>query len=105
MQQLLKTLVLSVTVAKKKQSTFICRSPWLGHFILQTHFILYQRIISVGNNHNIYHFLDNQPIQSANFKLVADFFCIYIAHFNFNAQKFVKISDNELIRFDFHMMF
>ena len=32
-------------------------------------------------------------------------FCIYTAHFVFNAQKHVNISDNELIRFAFHMMF
>ena len=65
---------------------------------------LYQRIISVGNNHNIYQLLENQPIQNANSKLCG-LFCIYIAHFVFNAQKIVNISDNELIRFAFHMMF
>ena len=65
---------------------------------------LYQRIISVGSNHNIYQLLENQPIQRANSKLCG-LFCIYIAHFVFNAQKLVKISDNELIRFAFHMMF
>ena len=65
---------------------------------------LYQRIISVGNNHNIYQLLENQPIESANSKLCG-LFCIYIAHFVFNAQKLVNISDNELIRFAFHMMF
>ena len=65
---------------------------------------LNQRIISVGNNHNIYQLLENQPIQNANSKLCG-LFCIYIAHFVFNAQKLVNISDNELIRFAFHMMF
>ena len=65
---------------------------------------LYQRIISVGNNHNIYQLLENQPFQNANSKLCG-LFCIYIAHFVFNAQKLVNISDNELIRFAFHMMF
>ena len=65
---------------------------------------LYQRIISVGSNHNIYQLLENQPIQRANSKLCG-LFCIYIAHFVFNVQKLVKISDNELIRFAFHMMF
>ena len=65
---------------------------------------LYQKIISVGNNHNIYQLLENQPIQNANSKLCG-LFCIYIAHFVFNAQKIVNISDNELIRFAFHMMF
>ena len=65
---------------------------------------LYQRIVSVGSNHNIYQLLENQPIQRANSKLCG-LFCIYIAHFVFNAQKLVNISDNELIRFAFHMMF
>ena len=65
---------------------------------------LYQRIVSVGSNHNIYQLLENQPIQRANSKLCL-LFCIYIAHFVFNAQKLVNISDNELIRFAFHMMF
>ena len=65
---------------------------------------LYQRIVSVGSNHNIYQLLENQPIQRANSKLCA-LFCIYIAHFVFNAQKLVNISDNELISFAFHMMF
>ena len=65
---------------------------------------LYQRTVSVGSNHNIYQLLENQPIQRANSKLCG-FFCIYIAHFVFNAQKLVNISNNELIRFAFHMMF
>ena len=65
---------------------------------------LYQRIISVGNNHNVYQLLENKPIQSSNSKLCG-LFCIYIAHFVFNAQKLVNVSDNELIRFAFHMMF
>ena len=65
---------------------------------------LYQRIVSVDSNHNIYQLLENQPIQRANSKLCG-LFCIYIAHFVFNAQKLVNISDNELIRFAFHMMF
>ena len=65
---------------------------------------LYQRIISFGNNHNIYQLLENQPIQSANSTLCG-LICIYMAHFVFNAQKLVNISDNELIRFAFHMMF
>ena len=65
---------------------------------------LNQRIVSVGSNHNIYQLLENQPIQRANSKLCG-LFCIYIAHFVFNAQKLVNISDNELIRFAFHMMF
>ena len=47
---------------------------------------LYQRIISVANNHNIYQLLENQPIQSANSKF-RGLFCIYIAHFVFNAHK------------------
>ena len=65
---------------------------------------LYQRIVSVGSNYNIYQLFENQPIQRANSKL-CELFCIYIAHFVFNAQKLVNISDNELIRFAFHMMF
>ena len=65
---------------------------------------LYQRIISIANNHNIYQLLENQPVQNANSKLCG-LFCIYIAHFVFNAQKLVCINDNELIRFVSHMMF
>ena len=65
---------------------------------------LYQKIISVANNHNIYQLLENQAIQSANSKLCG-LFCIYIAHFVFNAQKLVNISENQLICFVFHMMF
>ena len=71
---------------------------------ISSHKHLYQRIISVGSNHNFYQLLENQPFQSANFKLCG-LFCNYIAHFVFNAQKLVNINDNELIRSAFHMMF
>ena len=65
---------------------------------------LYQRIICVANNHNIYQLLENQPIRSANSKLCG-LFCIYIAHFVFDAQKLVNINHKELIRFANQMMF
>ena len=83
-----------------EKTTFVCRSPGSAHFIVH----LYQRIITVANNHNIYQLLENQSIQNANSKLCG-LFCIYIAHFVFTAEKLVNISNNELIRFDFDMMF
>ena len=89
-------------VLRRKNNQLLFANP-LGRPI-SSYKHLYQRIISVGNNHNIYQLLENQPIQNANSKLCG-LFCIYIAHFVFSAQKLVKISDNELIRFAFHMMF
>ena len=64
---------------------------------------LYQRIISLEENAKIYQLLNDQPNQCKNSKLSA-LFCIYIAHYIFNSQKIVKLSDAQLIRFAFHKM-
>ena len=65
---------------------------------------VYQRIISLEENAKIYQLLKDQPIQSKNSKLCG-LFCIYIAHYIFNSQKIVKLSDAQLIRFAFHMLY
>ena len=65
---------------------------------------VYQRKISLEENAKIYHLLKDQPIQSKNSKFCG-FFCVYIAHYILNAQKIVKLSDAQLIRFAFHMMY
>ena len=88
-------------LCRKKQS--ILFADPLGQ-PLSSYKHLYQRILFVGSNHHIYQLLENQPIQIANSKLCG-FFCIYIAHFVFNAQKLVNINVNELIRFAFHLIF
>ena len=65
---------------------------------------VYQRIISVEEKAKIYQLLKDQPIQSKNSKLCG-LFCIYFAHYIFNSQKIVKLSDAQLIRFAFRMMY
>ena len=65
---------------------------------------VYQRINSLEENAKIYELLKDQPIQNKNSKLCG-LFCIYIAHYNFNSQKNVKLSDAQLFRFAFHMMY
>ena len=65
---------------------------------------VYRRIISLEENAKNYQLLEDQPIQSKNSKLCG-LFCIYIAHYIFNSHKIVKLSDAQLIRFAFHMMY
>ena len=65
---------------------------------------VYQRIISQEENAKIYQLLKEQPVQSKNSKLCG-LLCIYIAHYIFNSQKIVKLSDAQLIRFAFHLMY
>ena len=104
MQQLLKILAPTGYFYAERTINFCLPIPLVGPFH-RTNTYIKEWFLStpISNNHNIYQLLENQPIQSANSKLCG-LFCIYIAHFVFNAQKLVNISDNELIRFAFHMI-
>ena len=65
---------------------------------------VYQKLIVLEENAKIYQLLKFQPIQSKNSKLCGHF-CIYIAQHIFNSQTIAKLSDAQLIRFAFHMMY
>ena len=65
---------------------------------------LQSRIVSNFNVNTVYELLRNQHIQKQN-SFLCGLFCIYIAHIIFSGQKFVKMSDIELLRFALHMMF
>ena len=64
---------------KNNQLSFACRFPWPAYFIEQTPI---SRIISLANNHNLYQLLENQPIQSAKFKLYGLFAFILLSLFS-----------------------
>ena len=89
-------------LCQKEEDQLIFADP-LGHFI-SSYKDLYKRIISLEENAKIHQLLKDQPIQSKNSKLCG-LYCIYIAHYKFNSQKIVKLSDAQLIRFAFHMMY
>ena len=87
---------------KEEEDQLFLADP-LGQSIL-SYKDVYQRIISLEENAKVYELLKDQPIQSKISKLCG-LFCIYIAQYIFNSQKIVKLSDAQLIRFAFDMMY
>ena len=72
--------------------------------LIGTHWTFLCPLDTSLNVNTVYELLRNQPTQKQN-SILCGLFCIYIAHIIFSGQKFVKMSDIDLLRFELHMMF
>ena len=89
------------TLLCRKDQKYIFADP-LGHKLL-SYKNIHNRLASSNELLTVYELLRKQPIQKQN-SILCGLFCIYIAHFIFNGQGFVKMSDFDLLHFALHMI-